>query len=415
MLPTYTRSDLRTKINDKIKGQVDSTMLNRIINDAVREVTANTDLRSMKRSVMLSLDGRNLTANEAVEGIYGSSQRANIKSEKDKYNFYCPSDIKGNSLIDIRKRYDKGLKFELTYTEDFLRRKINYGEQVAIDQTSFIRQLLVSGIPEISQVALHACDTTTADGTWAADGAQITAVANETSNYVEGTGALNFTTATGAMAGGTLTNSTFTAVDISGLVDYSVYAWVYIPMITDLTSFTLKWGSSASAYYSRTVTKNHDGVAFVVGWNLLRFSINDATETGTVTDTAIDYLQLTVIKGVSNTGTTGWILDKLAACEDSGYDAVYYSKYPWLNSSYAYLENSSADSDFIIADADELDLYVLKGAELASDYPLDDQKGFDKYFKLYEKRRMDYLIEHPSERMLITSFYQGIQSVDEPN
>jgi len=111
MLPTYTLSNLRTKINDKVHGQVDSTTMNSIINNSVREVTETTDLRTAKRTAMLSLDGRNLVANEAVEGVYGSTMRSNIKSEADKYNFYCPADLKGDAIIDIRERYDKLLQF----------------------------------------------------------------------------------------------------------------------------------------------------------------------------------------------------------------------------------------------------------------------------------------------------------------
>ena len=412
--PQFSRSDLTNDVNDMIKGSMSSTtQQDRIFERAIRDVISDIDFYSTKRRVPLSIDGANAVYSETTDGTYDSDVRSDILEEEDDYFFHCPTDLKGNAVVDIRKRYDKGFDpFCLTTPEEFLRKKSYSEEMVALDVNQFsMKKLMVSGIEDIDTEMIHNCDTYDGDGTWAADGAQITAVATETSNYVEGIGAIGFTTVTGAIAGGTLTVSDMTAVDISDYEDHSVYVWVYIPMATDLTSFTLKWGSSSAAYFSRTVTKTHDGVSFFVGWNLLRFPWADATETGTVVETAIDYLQLTVIKGASNTGTTGWIMDRIIAQEDSEFDVIYYTDHPWQNTSGVYLMESTSDTDLLNADLTEYNLYVLKAAQYCSGF-LDEERGEEKYRAEYEKRKQDYISQHPSERMNLTTSYQDLESLE---
>ena len=413
--PQYTRTDLRNDVNDMIKGSMsgDTTQQDRIFERAVRDVIGEIDFYSTKKKIMLSLDGTNASMSEAIEGIGDSDIRSDYLDEAEDYFFHCPTDLKGNAVVDIRRIYDKGQsQFELTIPEEFLRTKSLYEKLVAVDVLDYnMKTLMVSGIEDINTQMIHNCNTYNGDGTWTADSSQITAAATETDNYVEGTGAVGFTMATAACAGGTLTCDGFTAVDISAYEDHSVYMWVYIPMATGLTSFTLKWGSSSSAYFSRTVTKTHDGVSFFVGWNLLRFPWADATETGTVDEENVDYLQLTVIKGATNTGTTGWIMDRILTQKDSEFDVIYYSDHAWQNSSGVDLRESTDNTDLLNADITEYNLYVIKAAQYCSGY-LDDEKGEEKFRIEYEVAKYKYESQHPSERMNLTTTYQGLASID---
>lgn len=414
MTPTYTLSDLRTKVNYRIKGTIGSTTQNGIINDAVRDVLSILDLRSTKRRVPLSLDGRNLIASESTMGIPTSGERANILEEQNKYYFHAPHDLKENALVDIERRYDKVNEFELTTAEQFHRRKYGYLYQMAVAEDSQMRRLLVSGIQDISNLAVHACNSYNGNGTWAADGVGITAVATVTSDLVEGTGAIGFTTPSGTVTDGTITVSDMTAVDLSDYDDESIYLWIKIPFATGLTSFTLKWGSDASNYFSRTVTKTHDDTAFHVGWNLLRFPWADATETGTVDDDAIDYLQLAVTKGSTNTGTTGWVVDRIIACKDSKHDVIYYSKFGWQTSAGVYIENATGDTDVLNADATELELIILKAAEFCSSF-LDVDKDEGKFKVKFDEKAELYGLNNPSERKIIIDTYQSVGSSDTPD
>lgn len=94
---------------------------------------------------------------------------------------------------------------------------------------------------------------------------------------------------------GTLTNSTFNAIQAEMYKNRSnLYFRVEIPEITDLTSFSLKWGSSASDYYTATVTTDYVGEPFKVGWNTIRIPWANPTQVGTPDDLAISYLQVTI-------------------------------------------------------------------------------------------------------------------------
>lgn len=411
-MPQYTRASLRTRIGYKTKGSVPTTTIDGILNEAVREVTSDIDLYSMKRRVLLSLDGANAVPNEAVQGTYTSAERTKIKIEMDKYNFHAPHDLKGNAITDIQRRTEKVDEWEMYSPEEFQRRKTMYSRMMAVENHSFLRKILASGIEDITKATIHSCDTYDGNGTWAADTTQVLSVFTITSNYVEGIGAVGFTTVSGTMTGGTLTlPSGMTAIDLAAIEDHSLYMWVYIPFATGLTSIALKWGSSSSAYWSRTVNKQHDNCAFHVGWNLLRFPWADATETGSPDVTAVDYLQVTIIKGSTNTAETGWMIDGITAHKDSLHDVIYYSEYGWQDANGVYLQEASTDTDTVNANNEEVDLILTKAAELVSEF-IDDQDGVKRFNAQYRENKFDYGLRYPSEAKLLTTIYQGLASTD---
>jgi len=410
-MPQYTRTQLLLDVNDSLKGQLGSTQMNRLVNRAVREAINEVDMYSMKRRVPLSIDGANQIPSETWGGVPATTPRASQLTEANRYEFHCPVDLKGDALVDVQRRYDKAAQYEITTPEEFQRRKFNFSSQCAIDTHSFLRKLLVSGINDISVAIIHNCDTYNGNGTWTAS-TDAQTVTTTVDNYVEGAGAVTFNTTIGATTA-VMTNDGFTAVDLEAYVNNSVYLWIYIPAVTNLTSFTLKWGSSSANYYSRTVSKTHDGLSFQTGWNLLRFPWADATETGTVVDTAIDYLQLTITKTAGMLAATGWIIDRIAAQEDSLYEVVYYSDHPWQSSVGALLREATADGDYLNVDGVEYDLIVYKAMEIASAGPLKSDNDQGKNKSIFSQKAAAYLMDHPSERLIPTTLYEDIASTDE--
>lgn len=135
-------------------------------------------------------------------------------------------------------------------------------------------------------------------GAWVAS-LDATNVTTDTDEFKTGTGSVNFDIDVSADAGNVaaITNSTFTAVDLTDFEDNGrIWAWMYIPDITYITSVTLRWGSSASAYWSLAITKDYKDNAFHDGWNLLEFDWSDesVTETSTPDVAAVDYLQFRI-------------------------------------------------------------------------------------------------------------------------
>jgi hypothetical protein len=124
---------------------------------------------------------------------------------------------------------------------------------------------------------------------------------------------------------GTLTNSTFNPVDLSMYKDRSnIYLDVNITEITNLTSFTLKWGTDASNYYTATVTTDYLGEAFKEEWVRLKFAWSSPTTVGTPTDSSIRYVQLTCAYA-SNPGGVVMRVQNLFASENVPMTLKYYS------------------------------------------------------------------------------------------
>ena len=375
----FARSELYTDINRKAAS---ITNIDRLVNRAVQFVIGDMDLRSTKRRAYLSPYINN-----------------------EQFDYQAPADLKGWSVVDLRRLNDRksNVRFKVVPTEEFDRLKKSGGlagrNLIAIEESDFLKKIRVTTEESASQATLHACDDIDADGTWAASGSASN-LTEDTDNYVEGAASLNFDIAA-SYTSALLTNPDFTAIDIS---DYetggSVFVRVWIPSTTGLTSFKLRVGSSASAYFERTVTVTNENLAFHTGWVMLRFDFNAATETGTVDMDNIDYLRLEVVGDGTAAATTDWRIDHVVARRGIPHELIYYTKYGWQSSAGAYLEESTAATDLINCDTDEYMGFVFKGKEFVAL----DLKQFDEvkeYRKLYQDWKNEYLIQHPSERILI--------------
>lgn len=157
---------------------------------------------------------------------------------------------------------------------------------------------------------------TSAGGTWAldavtSDGTNLTVDTNE---MKQGSASLNFdvTVAQSGNNRATLSNSTLTSMDLSDYENLGTFSlWVYIPVITNFSSVTLYWGSSDSAYTSLTKTTDHNGSAFVVGWNRLTFDWASGTVTGSPDFTAVDYCRIDFNYAAGYSNTTDFRVDDL--------------------------------------------------------------------------------------------------------
>ena len=392
--PTYSQADLQALVNGKVHQKFAQCASPQVtMNSAVRTVISDIDLRSTKRSAQLS------------PNMYA-----------DMYEYAAPSDLKGEKVIDLRKQVNRDFRerWTLIDDDDFDRIKGTTAYKIALRDENFGKLLRIDGIEGSDKLTLHSCESLMANGTWAAT-ADAENLTLDNDNYITGGGALNFDMATGA-ATGYIENSTMTALD---LTDYdekgSIFVWVYIPDYSDaqadtVTNFILRWGNSASAYWHRTVTTNNEGATFHDGWNLLRFDWNGATEVGTVDPATIDYLRLTVTKETDLAADTDWRVDDFTIRMGEIYDVVYYTKYGWQTSALAYLEESTATTDLLVADTDEIEGIALKAAEFASQElkEYDDKKMFQQEYADWKRK---YESDNPSEALKKTRSYAGLPNI----
>ena len=361
---------------DDLEGVLKGTSVNKITNiyplldRAGRQVLEDVDPQETKRRAQIA------------NAIYDSV-----------YDYAAPTDLKGNKIIDIRPQVNRALgdNFSQVYSEEFDLRKLIDDNllQVTFNQgvkTIRIKKALTGAI------TVNEVDSITGNGTWAGAGS-VTNLSNDSLNYVSGGGSLKFDLL--ASASGTLTNSTFSVVDLSAHENESaLFLWVYIPDTTIITSFTLRWGSSALSYWSDSATAPHTG-SFVNGWNLVRFDWNGATQTLTPNSAAINYLQLIIAS--NGTADTDLRLDNVVSNLGKIFDIEYYSKFPFANSAGTWQERTTADTDTVNLDVESYNLFLFKAAEFASqqsEMSKDDTNYFEKeYFRALNRYKGMYKSE----------------------
>ncbi len=330
------------------------TNLNGVINRSARQLLLDLDPQETKRTV------------EFVNPIFNTV-----------YSYPIAADVKGNKIIDIRPQVSR-LPSDIwsqAYSQAFDVAKSNVFSLVnmfTIDFNTSIKTLRLDAPFLNPPIIVNQIEAVASNGTWAAGGTASNLAVNNT-NFVQGAGSLQFDVTTGA---GYLQNSTMTAVDLSTYLNQaSFFAYVYIPTGSQLTSVELRIGSSATAYYSLTVTQNQQGVSFANGWNLCQFTWASMSTTGSPSSSAINYARITLnMTGGTNT-----------ACKVNGLDSIlgsileyeYYSKYLFRDSSTgAYQETVTDDSNLINLDTESFNLLF----NLVAFYSLQQQQGLDALF-----------------------------------
>lgn len=355
-----------------------------LMNESVREVMGEIHLRSARRK---------------------SSLTPNLFSEV--YDYAAPSDLMANRIIDLPPQIlrESGDEINLVPHEEFDRLKPN--NAIALYDYNGTRRLKIAKSVDDKVSVVSTMDSLTAGGgTWVLFGDAENVVA-DADDYLLGIGSIKFgiSSAGGTTAG--LQNTGLNSFDLDD--EYlggngAAFAYVKINDITNITNFIFRIGSSTSAYHSKTVTAQHDGTAFVNGWNLLRFDLTSLTDTGTPNDDAITYVALYMTKDAAKVSETDYKIDHIVLRKGKIYNVDYYTKYGWQSSAAAYKENSTADTDLLVADTDEFDLFVLKGrARAAMEVGEPDLASI--YETQYQNKNATYQKENPSEAKIMTSEY----------
>ena len=278
----YTRSDLKSRMNAGIHGKQGMLIsADETVNESVRECFGPGFLDEKGR--LMPIDFRSARRRTTLTpNLYAGV-----------FDYACPSDLAAHKLIDIpaqAKRQDG--EFFLVPTTEFEMKKQK--GMVAIKDYNESRILQVVSQVNDKEILVSELDSLTSgasDGSsWALFG-DGTSVAADNDNFVKGNGAIKFNL---SAAGGTTAGIQHAAIRAIDITEYlggtsAFFVWAYITSTTNLTNYILRFGTDSSNYYSKTVTAQHDGTAFVNGWNLLRFDISSYSTTGTPTNTDIKY------------------------------------------------------------------------------------------------------------------------------
>lgn len=179
-----------------------------------------------------------------------------------------------------------------------------------------------------SVTVIATMNTYNGDGTWTAGGDCNTVTTDATTKKYDA-GSVNFDiTVTGTS--GTMSNTGITQVDLSSNKNTGYFgAWVYLTVVTDLTSITLNIGQTLTTTdFELAATTQADGSAFVVGWNYIKWTWADMTENGSPTG-VIDEIRLTFTFDGGYAGGTDYRIDQIAwysGTYNKEVDTLYHVK-----------------------------------------------------------------------------------------
>ncbi len=198
----------------------------------------------------------------------------------------------------------------------------------------------------LTSVVLHECDSVTSNGTWAVSGGS-NLTADDGTDGFDGPALVFDVTAAGTV---TLTLTGAAAKDTSDQRDkVAAFFRLFLP-VAGATAVALRWGSSASNYFELSKTTNFDGSAFRVGDNVIGFLRDDATETGTVDETAISYLRITITAAAVG---NGYRIGKVSSKSPRRFDLPYYSNLAVLDNDGVTYKTEVVDMDDQLLGDDE--------------------------------------------------------------
>lgn len=393
-MPVHAYSSIENDINDLAHAEFNNiTQKRALINRAVRDVLMDADLRSSKRRTQLSP--------ALFQGIY---------------DYTKPSDLKAWKVIDVIQQVNRPTahngRFVLTTPNEFDQMKREYRNLLAVDDRDFVGKLRISALPDDDKTVLHDFESLTSDGTVQALGAANNLTV-DSGNYVSGSRSVNFDIDTTGVAPGVEVVD-FTAVDLSEYEDDQLFAWVYLQDASKVSSIDLRWGSASNAYYQRNVTTTNEGLDLQDGWNLLRFDWDSSVTTSGSPDIEnIDYLAIILNLGSAlATEVTDWRIDAVIARRGVIHDVLYYSKYLWQTSAGVYIENSTADTDLLNVDTEELNI-ILKRIDYLVARSLKNKDDIVLTKGEYEKAVEYYhMMVYPSEALLPVTTTHRFQSAE---
>lgn len=282
------------------------------------------------------------------------------------YEYPLAEDVKGISIVDIKPQVNRnGQIFNQDYSQQFsLSEYLSWRNQFNIKFNTSVKTIQINAPFVTPPIIVNSASSTTVNGTWVGGG-DVTDLENDYQNYIAGGGSLLFNLS-GVGTTGYLENSTMDSVDLTEHENLATeFLWTFLQTGTAVTSIELRWGSSSTNYWSRSMSVNQADNAFNNGWNLMDFIWDGATQTGSPDVTEITYLRVTWT--YNGDPQTGLRLNYVTSQLGSIFNYVYYSKFLFRNLlTGAYQENVLDDSDLINLDTESYNILTYQVAYLAS-------------------------------------------------
>lgn len=293
------------------------------------------------------------------------------------WDYACPSDLKGNRIIDISPQYYRTVGDLITQTYqqpfDIDKNLTGVSSEFTIQWNNAVKTIRINDTTIPSGTVIDSCNQTTG---WTAGGATSN-VRIDNVNFASGNASVKFDIAAGANpTTGNVFNTEAATLDLTGQLNQSsFFYYLYLPASSGITSTEIRWGSSSGNYYSRVSTLTSEGNSLALGWNLIRGDWLGATVVGSPDVTKINYIYI----GVTTNGTamTGVAIDNIVSNMGLYRTVKYYSKFLFRDASTGGFQETVTDpSNLINLDTESYNLFF----NLAAFYATQQIQGLDAMF-----------------------------------
>src|SRR3990167_5247532 len=373
------------------------------------------------------------------QALFRFTQRVQRFDFLDGHSDYAISDNATNFEASVRApdfRAIKDLRKALEHDDDFDFVDPNYfalkfGEGsknkiYTVEQRDGANVLRVNQ-PDIgSSTTVHNANDHDANGTWEADttNSDATNVGTDSIVFQDGGGSVKFDADVSQSGNNkiTITNDDMTSIDLSAYTRTGVIRfWVYIPDITDdtsqyVTSVELRWGNDSSNYWSLTRAKPVNSAIFQDRWNLMEFAWKDATETGTVDEAAIDYLEVTINYSASQADAVGFRINDINIYNPKEMKLIYFSNFTVaITSTLIWKARATATTDILLAPdiynnvyVDAFNWYMMQflyplDANLVKAYELKYRGTWNPRTKRWVGGSLEKMVREMGERLKLPS------------
>lgn len=383
-----------SQLKNDLAGVLHGTTLNSItnldglINRAGRQLLEDIDPQETKRIVQIATP------------VYDSV-----------WDYPVPVDLKGNKVIDIRPQVNRTPRdiFLQQYNQAFDVSKQWPGwnnNDFTINFNTSVKSMRINAAGLPAGVVVNNISSTNENGTWTVGGgADNLTVDNQ--NFVAGGGALSVNLLAGQTTG-YIETSNMQSVNLENMLNQAnEFLYSFFPSASAISQVELRWGSSSTDYYARTVTVTQANTVFQNGWNLLSYQWSGITPVGSPDPSDITYVRVTwTYDGTLQTGVKA---NYLASRMGQFLEIEYYSKYLFRDSATgAYQETVTSDNNLINLDVESFNLLFNYVALLA----VQQQQGVDAnahdgafFQKLYDDGVKRYKGMYKSEVQKPTQTY----------
>ena len=147
-------------------------------------------------------------------------------------------------------------------------------------------------------------------------------------------------------------SGTLSSIDITDMLKGPAIVPIYLSTAGDVARIELVLEEDTGNYYTMTSAQDSIGDTLRDGWNMVRFSIANATQTGTPDPTNINTWRLRVILNSGATAQTV-IVDKITVQKSQFFTFEYYSKYLFVDGTTGAWKKTPTSGDYINLDDDD--------------------------------------------------------------